>query len=238
MTDIRSHVIRKNIVGALIIVVFSAIIFTIPQFFGKSVDTILALSAIVMISIYVVLSFDLIQRTAIALLGAAILIALVITLGAVTPQHTLDFIIELIDFNTIGLLLGMMIIVAILGETGIFNWVAVKATQLSRGNPWRLMIILCTFTAIVSAFVDNVTVILLMVPVTLTIFRSLNRSPFPYIIGQTMCSNIGGATTLIGDPPNIIIGSAAKIDFNSFVIGMGPTIAITFILSLFVLRLF
>jgi len=130
----------------------------------------------------------------------------------------------------------MMIIVAILGETGIFNWVAVKATQLSRGNPWRLMIILCTFTAIVSAFVDNVTVILLMVPVTLTIFRFLNRSPFPYIIGQTMSSNIGGAATLIGDPPNIIIGSAANIDFNSFIIGMGPTVAITFVSSLFVLR--
>ena len=125
-----------------------------------------------------------------------------------------------------------------LGETGIFNWVAVKATELSKGNPWRLMIILCTFTAIVSAFVDNVTVILLMVPVTLTIFRFLNRSPFPYIIGQTMSSNIGGAATLIGDPPNIIIGSAANIDFNSFIIGMGPTIAITFVSSLFVLRFF
>ena len=236
MTGIRSHVIRKNIVGALIIVVFSTLIFTIPHFFGKSIDITLALSTIVMISIYVVLSFDIIQRTAIAILGAAILMASVITLGVVTPQHTLDFIIELIDFNTIGLLLGMMIIVAILGETGIFNWVAVKATQLSRGNPWRLMIILCTFTAIVSAFVDNVTVILLMVPVTLTIFRFLNRSPFPYIISQTMSSNIGGAATLIGDPPNIIIGSAANIDFNSFIIGMGPTVAITFVSSLFVLR--
>jgi Na+/H+ antiporter NhaD/arsenite permease-like protein len=191
-----------------------------------------------MLSIYVVLSFEIIHRTAIAILGAAILVSLVIAFQLVVPHESLDFIIGLIDFNTIGLLFGMMIIVAILGETGIFNWVAIKATELSKGNPWRLMVILCTFTAIVSAFVDNVTVILLMVPVTLTIFRFLKRSPFPYVIGQTMCSNIGGAATLIGDPPNIIIGSAANIDFNSFVVGMGPTIAITFAISLFILRLF
>ena len=139
--------IKKNIIGSLIILVFSTLIFTVPSLIGKHIDTTLALTAIVMISIYVVLSFDIIQRTAIALLGAAILIASVITLQVVIPQDTLHFVIELIDFNTIGLLLGMMIIVAILGETGIFNWVAVKATQLSKGNPWRLMIILCTFTS-------------------------------------------------------------------------------------------
>ena len=100
------------------------------------------------------------------------------------------------------------------------------------------MLILCTFTAVVSMFVDNVTIILLMVPVTLTIFRALHRSPLPYVIGQTMCSNIGGAATLIGDPPNIIIGSAANIDFNSFLLGMGPTVLVTFIASLFLLRFF
>ena len=230
--------VRKNLIGPLIIVVFCVLVFTIPPLFGKEINLILSVSAIVMISIYVILSFDLIHRTAIAVLGAAILIALVISLETIAPDQSLPFIIELIDFNTIGLLLGMMIIVAILAETGIFNWVAVKATELSAGNPWRLMIILCTFTGIVSAFVDNVTVILLMVPVTLTIFRFLNRSPFPYIIGQTMFSNIGGASTLIGDPPNIIIGSAANIDFNSFIIGMGPSVAITFIASLFILRFF
>jgi Na+/H+ antiporter NhaD/arsenite permease-like protein len=230
-------VIRKNVIGSLIIIIFSVLIFAIPQFLNKEINPILSLATIVMVSIYVVLSFDIIHRTAIAILGAAILVGLVIAFQVVVPHESLGFIIELIDFNTIGLLLGMMIIVAILGETGIFNWVAVKATEFSRGNPWRLMVILCTFTAIASAFVDNVTVILLMVPVTLTIFRFLNRSPFPYIIGQTMCSNIGGAATLIGDPPNIIIGSAANIDFNSFIVGMGPTIAITFVSSLFILRL-
>lgn len=229
---------RKNVIGAVIIIVFSVLILIIPPLLDKEIHPILSISTIVMISIYIVLSFEIIHRTAIAILGATILVGLVLGFQLVTPHDSLDFIIELIDFNTIGLLFGMMIIVAILGETGVFNWVAVRATELSKGNPWRLMVILCTFTAIVSAFVDNVTVILLMIPVTLTIFRFLNRSPFPYVIGQTMCSNIGGAATLIGDPPNIIIGSAANIDFNSFVIGMGPTIAITFVLSLFILRLF
>ncbi|HXW11290.1 MAG TPA: ArsB/NhaD family transporter [Nitrososphaeraceae archaeon] len=233
-----SQVSRKNVIGSLIIALFSVLIFILPPLLGKEIQLILSFSTLVMLSIYVVLSFEIIHRTAIAILGAAILVSLVIAFQLVVPHESLDFIIGLIDFNTIGLLFGMMIIVAILGETGIFNWVAIKATELSKGNPWRLMVILCTFTAIVSAFVDNVTVILLMVPVTLTIFRFLKRSPFPYVIGQTMCSNIGGAATLIGDPPNIIIGSAANIDFNSFVVGMGPTIAITFAISLFILRLF
>ena len=229
---------RRNLIGLLIIILFSVLIFMVPVLLHKEIPTILSLSTIVMVSIYVVLSFEIIHRTAIAILGATILVGLVLALQMVTPHDSLDFIIELIDFNTIGLLFGMMIIVAVLGETGIFNWVAVKATELSQGNPWRLMVIMCTFTAIISAFVDNVTVVLLMVPVTLTIFRFLDRSPFPYVIGQTMSSNIGGAATLIGDPPNIIIGSAANIDFNSFLVEMGPTIAITFVLSLFLLRMF
>ena len=229
---------KKILAAVLIISIFSILIFTIPVFLGKKVDPLLSVSVVVMISIYLVLSFELLHRTSIALLGATILIIASITLGTLSPQKSLDFITEIIDFNTIGLLLGMMIIVAILGETGIFNWVAVKATEFSGGNPWRLMLILCTFTAVVSMFVDNVTIILLMVPVTLTIFRALHRSPLPYVIGQTMCSNIGGAATLIGDPPNIIIGSAANIDFNSFLLGMGPTVLVTFVASLFLLKFF
>ena len=99
-----------------------------------------------MISIYIVLSFDIIHRTAVALLGAAVLIISVIALQVIVPKESLDFVIKLIDFNTIGLLLGMMIIVAILGETGVFSWVAVKATELSKGSPWRLMVILYLYS--------------------------------------------------------------------------------------------
>jgi Na+/H+ antiporter NhaD/arsenite permease-like protein len=108
--------------------------------------------------------------------------------------------------------------------------------QLSKGNLWKLMLILCIFTAITSMFVDNVTIILLMVPVTLSIFKAFKISPIPFILGQTLASNIGGAATLIGDPPNIIIGSAANIDFNSFFINMAPPIAVTFLLGIFLLR--
>ncbi|MGH9997770.1 MAG: SLC13 family permease, partial [Nitrososphaeraceae archaeon] len=104
-------------------------------------------------------------------------------------------------------------------------------------NLWKLMIILCVFTAVTSMFVDNVTIILLMVPVTLSIFRSLKISPIPFILGQTLASNIGGAATLIGDPPNIIIGSAANIDFNSFFINMAPPIAVTFLLGIVLLKI-
>ena len=194
-------------------------------------------SSVVMVSIYVILSFEIIHRTSIAIFGALILVIASLLLEIIIPKDTLHFVIEVIDFNTIGLLLGMMIIVAILGETGIFNWVGVKAMQLSKGNLWKLMLILCIFTAITSMFVDNVTIILLMVPVTLSILKALHISPIPFILGQTLASNIGGAATLIGDPPNIIIGSAANIDFNSFFLNMAPPVVVTFLLGIFLLRI-
>ena len=190
-----------------------------------------------MVSIYVILSFEIIHRTSIAIFGALILVIASLLVGVLQPEETLHFVIDVIDFNTIGLLLGMMIIVAILGETGIFNWVGIKAIRLSRGNLWKLMMILCVFTAITSMFVDNVTIILLMVPVTLSIFRSLKISPIPFILGQTLASNIGGAATLIGDPPNIIIGSAANIDFTSFFINMAPPILVTFLFGIILLKI-
>ena len=190
-----------------------------------------------MVSIYVILSFEIIHRTSIAIFGALILVIASLLAGIIHPKETLHFVIDVIDFNTIGLLLGMMIIVAILGETGIFNWVGVKAIRLSHGNLWKLMIILCIFTAITSMFVDNVTIILLMVPVTLSIFRALKISPIPFILGQTLSCNIGGAATLIGDPTNIIIGSAANIDFTSFFINMAPPIFVTFLLGMVLLKI-
>ena len=190
-----------------------------------------------MVSIYVILSFEIIHRTSIVIFGALILILASLLVGSIHPKETLHFVIDVIDFNTIGLLLGMMIISAILGETGIFNWIGVKAIRLSRGNLWKLMIILCVFTAITSMFVDNVTIILLMVPVTLSIFRALKISPIPFILGQTLSCNIGGAATLIGDPPNIIIGSAANIDFTSFFLNMAPPILVTFLLGMVLLKI-
>jgi Na+/H+ antiporter NhaD/arsenite permease-like protein len=228
--------LKKNSIGLVLILSFAILTLTIPNAIGKEVSLIFAISVVVMLSVYIVLSFEMVHRTSIALLGAIVIVAAAITFGIVNAEESFEFIIGAIDFNTIGLLLGMMIIVAILGETGIFHWIAIKASKISKGNLWKLMLILCTFTAVASMLVDNVTIILLMVPVTLSVFRILNVSSIPFIIGQVLASNIGGAATLIGDPPNIIIGSAANIDFISFIANMGPTIAITFAVSLLLLK--
>ena len=231
---------KKILIGFVLIIVFAVLIFSVPQLIGKkNVAPILSISALILISIYIVLSLEIIHRGSLALLGATIIVSAAIGLGALQPEESLDFMIEeAIDFNTIGLLLGMMVIVAILGETGVFYWVGIKASNLSKGNLWKLMLLLCTFTAIVSMFIDNVTTILLMVPVTLSIVRILKVPPIPFILSQALVSNIGGSATLIGDPPNILIGSAANIDFNAFLIYMGPTVAIVFLASLLLLRFF
>lgn len=231
---------KKILIGLILIIIFAVLIFSVPQLIGKNnVAPILSISALVLVSIYIVLSLEIIHRGSLALLGATIIVSAAIGLGALLAEETLDFIIEeAIDFNTIGLLLGMMVIVAILGETGVFYWVGIKANNLSKGNLWKLMLLLCTFTAIASMFIDNVTTILLMVPVTLSIVRILKVPPIPFILSQALVSNIGGSATLIGDPPNILIGSAANIDFNTFLIYMGPTVAIVFVASLLLLRFF
>ncbi len=231
---------KKVLIGLVLIVVFAVLIFSIPKLIGKeNVAPVLSISALVLISIYIVLSLEIIHRGSLALLGATIIVTAAIGFGALQPEESLDFIIEeAIDFNTIGLLLGMMVIVAILGETGVFYWVGIKATNLSKGNLWKLMLLLSTFTAIASMFIDNVTTILLMVPVTLSIVRILKVPPIPFILSQALVSNIGGSATLIGDPPNILIGSAANIEFNSFLIYMGPTVAIVFVASLLLLKFF
>ena len=200
-------------------------------------DLSVSFSVIVLLSVYVILSFEIVHRTAIALLGAAIILVIGISTNLFSVQESFEFAVNSIDFNTIGLLLGMMIIVAILAETGIFQYVAVRASKASKANLWKLMLMLCTFTAVTSMFIDNVTTILLMVPVTISVFRVFKVSPIPFILAQVLASNVGGAATLIGDPPNIMIGSAANIDFNSFIIHMGPTIFVSFIVSLVLLRI-
>ena len=231
---------KRILIGLTLIIIFAILIFSIPQLVGKkNVAPILSISALVLISIYIVLSLEIIHRGSLALLGATIIVAVAIAFGALQPEESLDFIVEeAIDFNTIGLLLGMMVIVAILGETGVFYWVGIKAGKLSKGSLWKLMLLLSTFTAIASMFIDNVTTILLMIPVTLSIVRILKVPPIPFILSQALVSNIGGAATLIGDPPNILIGSAANIDFNSFLVYMGPTVAIVFVASLLLLKFF
>lgn len=234
----RGHPAKKRIIGLALIAAFGLAIFLIPSALGKSISPAILVSAFILVSVYVALSFEFLHRTTAALIGAATIVGAIIILGGIPAEESFDFIVQAVDYNTIGLLLGMMIIVAILAESGIFQWVGIKASKASRGNLWKLMLILCTFTAVVSMFIDNVTTVLLMIPVTVAVFRIYKVSPLPFILAQALASNIGGSATLIGDPPNIIIGSAAGIDFNTFLIHMGPTVAVSFVASLVLLKFF
>ncbi|MFJ2029925.1 SLC13 family permease [Streptosporangium sp. NPDC087985] len=136
---------------------------------------------------------------------------------------------EGIDWNVIFLLLGMMIIVGVIKQTGVFDYLAIWAAKRSRGRPYRLMVMLMVITAIASPFLDNVTTIMLVAPVTVVVCNRLHIPAQPYLIAEVLASNIGGAATLIGDPPNIIIGSRAGLTFNDFLVHMAPIVVLTFV---------
>jgi Na+/H+ antiporter NhaD/arsenite permease-like protein len=227
---------KKIAIGLGLIAAFAVLLFAVPQVIGQDISPMILVSAFILVSVYVVLSFEFLHRTSVALICAVSIIVVALVLGSIHAEESFDFIIGVIDYNTIGLLLGMMIIVAILAESGVFQWVGIKASKVSKGNLWRLMLMLCTFTAVVSMFIDNVTTVLLMVPVTIAVFRTFKVSPMPFILAQALASNVGGTATLIGDPPNIMIGSAANIDFNMFITHMGPTVAVSFVASLLLMK--
>jgi Na+/H+ antiporter NhaD/arsenite permease-like protein len=227
---------KKIAIGIGLIAAFAVLIFTVPPALGRDIHPMILVSAFILVSVYIVLSFEFLHRSSIALIGAIAIIIAALAFGSIQAEESFEFIVGAIDYNTIGLLLGMMIIVVILAESGVFQLVGIKASKASRGNLWKLMLMLCTFTAVTSMFIDNVTTILLMVPVTVAVFRIFRVSPMPFILAQALASNVGGTATLIGDPPNIMIGSAANIDFNAFIIHMGPTIAVSFVASLFLLK--
>jgi Na+/H+ antiporter NhaD/arsenite permease-like protein len=220
-----------------LIAAFAVILFAVPLAIGLEIAPMILISAFILVSVYIVLSFEFLHRSSVALMGAISIIVAALVFGSIHAEESFEFIVGVIDYNTIGLLLGMMIIVAILAESGIFQWVGIKASKISKGNLWKLMLILCTFTGVASMFIDNVTTVLLIVPVTIAVFRTFKVSPMPFILAQALASNVGGTATLIGDPPNIMIGSAASIDFNTFIVHMGPTVAVSFVASLFLLKL-
>ena len=163
---------------------------------------------------YALIVAERIPRTISALLGGVTMILL----GVVSQEQAFHSI----DWNVIFLLIGMMVIAGIIRETGLFQWIAVKAVRLGRGQPIRIMLILIAVTAIGSALLDNVTIVILIVPVTLFVASSLQINPIPFLIAEIFASNIGGMATLVGDPPNILIGSAANIDFATFAANMVP----------------
>jgi Na+/H+ antiporter NhaD/arsenite permease-like protein len=158
------------------------------------------------------------DRTLVALLGGL----LVVVLGVIDQEEAFAGV----DFNVIFLLAGMMILAGGLSRTGFFEYVAGLAIHRSRGEPFRLLVILAVTTALLSALLDNVTTVVLLTPVTLSIARTLGVSPIPYLISQIFASNIGGTATLIGDPPNILIGSAAGLDFADFLVNLAPVVVV------------
>jgi len=166
------------------------------------------------------------NRAVTALLGALLMVVFgIVDIQTAYTKH--------IAWETIFLLVGMMILVGITNKTGIFQYAAVKAAQLAKGNPVRILIYLTTITAFASAFLDNVTTVLLIVPVTFSITRILKINPLPFLISEIIASNVGGTATLIGDPPNIMIGTANRhLSFNDFILNLGPVIFIIMIVSL------
>jgi len=171
---------------------------------------------------YVVIVSEKFNRTLVALLGAAGMVAI----GAVRG-HEIFFSEETgIDWNVIFLLFGMMVIVGILRQTGVFEFLAIWSAQRAQARPFRMMVLLVLITAFASAMLDNVTTVLLVAPVTLLLCDRLALDPVPFLVAEVMASNIGGTATLIGDPPNIIIGSRADLGFNDFLIHLAPIVAV------------
>src|SRR3954471_6425480 len=165
---------------------------------------------------YALIITEKVNRSIVALLGAG----LMIIVGVLNQDEA----IRGIDFNTIGLLTGMMILVSISRRSGMFEYMAVWSAKEARAHPGGILLLLQICTAVLSALLDNVTTVLLIVPVTLAIARELKVPPYPFLFAEIVASNIGGTATLIGDPPNIMIGSLTGLDFNAFVIHLAPVI--------------
>jgi Na+/H+ antiporter NhaD/arsenite permease-like protein len=150
---------------------------------------------------------------------------------------TQDEAIKYVDFDTIGLLCGMMIIVAIMRRSGLFEYIAIKGIKITEGNPWRLLVVLSTVTAVLSAFLDNVTTVLIIVPLTLAVSDTIKINPLPLLISEIIFSNLGGTATLIGDPPNIMIGGATHLGFMDFILNNLPVVIVVSIVTFYLLRL-
>jgi Na+/H+ antiporter NhaD/arsenite permease-like protein len=186
-------------------------------------------STVLLIATYAAIMSEKLNRAIVALLGAG----LMISLGLLTQAQA----VAGIDFNTLALLTGMMLIVAITRRSGVFQYVAIVSAQATRASPAGVLALLAIVTAVFSAFLDNVTTVLLVAPVTLVICRELKVPPYPYLFSEIFASNIGGTATLIGDPPNIIIGSAAHLSFMDFVYALTPVVIVVLILHVLAIHL-
>ncbi|HEX6923240.1 MAG TPA: ArsB/NhaD family transporter [Bacillales bacterium] len=188
----------------------------------------IVITVAVFVLAYAFIISEKINRTIIALAGAAIMLFInSVELHAVFVEH--------MQWGTITLLVGMMILVGITSKTGVFQYAAVKAAKMVKGDPMRILVIMSLLTALGSAFLDNVTTVLLMVPVTFSITRILGVNPVPFLISEVLFSNIGGTATLIGDPPNIMIGQATGLSFNDFLLNLTPIVIVIAIVTVVIL---
>jgi Na+/H+ antiporter NhaD/arsenite permease-like protein len=177
---------------------------------------------------YALIAVERVDRTIVALLAGLSMVAV-----GIIDQHEA---FAAIDLNVIFLLAGMMVIASALAQTGFFDWLAIRSVRLSRGDPYRLLIILSVVTAVLAAFLDNVTTVVLTTPITLSVARRLGVPASPYLISQILASNIGGTATLIGDPPNILIGSASGLDFGAFLGNLAPVTILIFLAFVVLMR--
>lgn len=183
---------------------------------------------VVFLIVIVAIMTEKVHRTAAALAGSVILL--------LTGVLDVDSAIGYIDFNTIGVLIGMMLFVAVVKNSGLFEYVAIKAAKMAKGDPWKIMVAFIIITAFLSGFLDNVTTVLLVGPMMITIARMLKINPVPFLLTQIFAANIGGTATLIGDPPNIMIGSAAGLAFLDFVANTGIVAIVSIIVLIIIMR--
>lgn len=195
-------------------------------YFGMSP---MAVSTVLLAITYAIIISEKANRAVVALVGAG----LMVVAGVLSQEEA----IKGVDWNTIGLLTGMMILVSVSRRSGMFQYVAVWSAQAAKAHPAGILFLLQITTAVLSAFLDNVTTVLLIVPVTLAITEELDVPAYPYLFAEIFASNIGGTATLIGDPPNILIGSQVGLDFNAFAVHLAPIIVVIMIVQAIMIHL-
>ncbi|MBX3236869.1 MAG: ArsB/NhaD family transporter [Nitrospiraceae bacterium] len=192
------------------------------------------LALLIFIAAYLAIISERIHKTIVALLGAS----LMIVSGVLTQEEAFHSPEHGVDYNVVFLLIAMMVIINIVRKTGLFEWLAVWAAKRTQARPFPMMALLCTITAVLSAFLDNVTTVLLMAPVTLELAKRLQVEPVPFLVGEALSSNIGGTATLVGDPPNIMIASKASLGYLDFLVMLGPVTIVIFVLFLLAIWIF
>ena len=187
------------------------------------------IAIIVFAAVILLIVFEKLHEAAAAVAGAAVLL--------LTHVLNVKSAASYIDYNTIGVLVGMMLFVAVIKKSGLFEYISIKAAKFAKGDPWKIMVMFILVTAVLSGFLDNVTTVLLVGPMSISISKILGLNPVPFLLTQIMASNIGGTATLIGDPPNIMIGSAAGLTFLDFILNATPVIIIIMIVFIMMMKL-